>query len=116
MRYIEEITISPVKNIKKYFEKLITILRIGNDQPKLTFMSAYTCVGYISKTETIITKYKIAAGPNDTSVILLKETNCPNNISTFLSKRFSKYDNCYEIIELIEYLIPDYINILTKLY
>lgn len=40
----------------------------------ITYMSAYTYRGYVSETEIIITKYKIAAGPNNTSVLLLRET------------------------------------------
>lgn len=82
-------------------ERLLTVLRTENDKPKITFITAYVCNGHIPGTSVVIRKYKIAAGPNNTSVILLKETDCPNNVSN--------NTQCYEIIELIEYLSFDYV-------
>lgn len=101
-RYIKEFIVHP-SGSKMNEEILLTVLRTGNEEPEITSISAYVCTGYIPNTSTLITKYRIAAGPKDTSVILLRETDCPYNMKNSKEK-------CYEIIELIEYLSFDYVN------
>lgn len=93
--------------IPKNKVQLIATLKSGNGQHKFTRISAYTCIGRIPKTGQIIMKFKIAAGPNETSVIVLRESKCLTNPHIFQSD-----ENCYEIIELIEYLSLQYIKIL----
>lgn len=100
--------------VTKKREQLIATLGTGNEDAKQTLMLAHTCIGYIPKTTTIITKYKIAAGPNDTSVIVLRETNYHINTPIFQSEPFSQNKKCYEIIELIEHLSPNYIDFLFR--
>lgn len=64
----------------------------GNDEPEITFMSAYQSWEYISKkTKIIISKYKIAARPNNTSVLLLRETDCPKNNAGVLQNKVNNY-------------------------
>lgn len=106
-RYFKDIKVSSTEDIPKlYPEKLLTVLRTGNDEPALIFMVAYTCRGYIPKTKTIITTYKIAAGPENTSVIVLRKIDCPNNAPHISS--------CYEIIELIANVSLEYVNFIFK--
>lgn len=109
VRYNEEITL--FKNIRKYVEPVVAILRMGEDEPKLTYMFAYTCTGNIPNTNEITTKYKIAGGPNETSLIVLRETDCLNNNNFFRSQFDSNNLKCYDIIELIEYMTPHYIDV-----
>lgn len=78
-RYINEIDVFQMEKGPKEEEKLIIIFPTENDEPQIIFMSAYPCKRYIPKTEILITKYKIAAGPNNTSVLFLRETDCPKN-------------------------------------
>lgn len=110
-RYFGEIIVSPKDNTPKNEESVVVVLRTGNDKPKLTLMSAYACSGLIPNTETIITNYKIAAGPNQSSMVVLREINCPSEI-IYDKNYFLTYTLiCYEIVELIEYLSVQYINI-----
>lgn len=109
LRYITEIIVFPTANISKDTEKVITIFRTANGDDKLTLMDAHICPGYIPKTETKIMKYKIAAGINNNSVIVLREIYCPNSAYDL---RSDFAIDCCEIIELIENLSNNYMHFL----
>lgn len=104
-RYIKEIYVPlPVEEIPKDKKRLLTVLITENNEVKFTFVFAYTCIGFIPGTNTTIAKYKIAAGLNNTSVFLLKETVCPDNVYFVQNNLPTGDTKCYAIIELIEYL------------
>lgn len=69
-----------------YFEFSVTIM-------------AYTCEYSVAKDTTFMSKYYVAAGSGDHSLILLKKIENDNNDSPH-----------YEIIELVKYVTEDYIN------
>lgn len=102
MKFIQKFIVSPTE-LKMNPQRLPVVLRTENEEPEITFISAHLCRGHIPQTNTVITTYRIAAGPTDTSVILLKKTDCPYNNRNNLKQ-------CYEIFELIEYLTSDYVN------
>lgn len=96
--------------VKPTSEDLIAILRTGTSDTEIRIkISAYPCTT-ISKAGKITIKYRIAAGPNNNSVILLAERNNFDSNST-QNNHLSNTETVYEIIELVQYLFVEYVQL-----
>lgn len=85
---------------------LTAILRGSLSQSYSTIsLLGYNCKGSAMNNRTLVSKYRIAAGPGNHSVIILKEIE--NSDDDFLY---------YEVIEFIEHVTYDYINFYFKQY
>lgn len=113
-KYGEEI-VRIVKSEKEDLnpEDLTAILRTRNPHNEIQVtISAYSCLT-ISKEGTVTNKYKIAAGPDLNSVILLKERDCTSS-NTVICNNINNTKPVYEIIEFVKNLFFLYIELHTK--
>lgn len=98
---------------RKPFKELIRVFfQIPNDQnevfiqkphvqeEKAYYMFSYVCAGWDPIKVQQIKKFKIAVGPGNNSVIVVKETELVNN-----------YIALHEIIEFVDNLTLEYINL-----
>lgn len=113
-KYGEEI-VRIVRSEKKDLnpEDLTAILRTRNSCTEMQVtVSAYTCLT-ISKEGKMTNKYKIAAGPDSHSIVLLKERDYTDS-NTLKCNNVSNTKPVYEIIELINNLFFLYVELYSK--